>query len=137
MGNKKTATKGDKRKKEEAKTANSNWIYSKCSRNDLLHLVFEGLLREKDVVQWHPSFHQPYPQENVDEIILFQHFIERGLALPASNFFRGLLYFYGLQLRHLNPNSIAHVDIFVHLCEAFLGIKPHCQTRSYGAMHIT
>jgi hypothetical protein len=47
------------------------------------------------------------------------------LALPASDFFRGLLYFYGLQLNHLNPNSIAHVAIFVHLCEAFLGIEPH------------
>jgi hypothetical protein len=91
MGNKKTATKGDKRKKEEeAKTANSNWTYSKCSRNDLLHLVSEGLLQEKDVMQWHSSFRQSYPQENVDEIILFQHFVERGLALPASDFFPSL-----------------------------------------------
>jgi hypothetical protein len=47
------------------------------------------------------------------------------LALPTSNFFRGLLYFYGIQIHHLNPNSIAHVAIFVYLCEAFLGIEPH------------
>ncbi|RLN20027.1 hypothetical protein C2845_PM02G16370 [Panicum miliaceum] len=59
MGNKKTATKGDKRKKEEeAKTANSNWTYR----------------------DW------PSP--------------------PTTSF---LLYFYGLQLHHLNPNSIAHM----------------------------
>jgi hypothetical protein len=51
MGNKKTATKGDKHKKEEeAKTSNSDWTYSKCSRNKFLHLVSEGLLQEKNVV---------------------------------------------------------------------------------------
>jgi uncharacterized membrane protein YjjP (DUF1212 family) len=30
-----------------------------------------------------------------------------------------------IQIHHLNPNSIAHVAIFVHLCEAFLGIEPN------------
>jgi hypothetical protein len=63
-------------------TANSDWTYSKCSRNDLLHLVSEGLLQEKNVVQWRPSFHQPYPQESVDEIILFQHFFRKGIGPP-------------------------------------------------------
>ena len=47
------------------------------------------------------------------------------MALPASNFFHGLLYYYGLELHHLTPESIAHIAIFVHLCEAFLGIEPH------------
>jgi hypothetical protein len=26
----------------------------------------------------------------------------------------------------LNPNGVFHVSVFVHLCETFLGIKPHC-----------
>jgi hypothetical protein len=63
--------------------------------------------------------------ENVDEIITFYHFVERGLALPSCSFFRGLLYYYGLELYHLNPNSICHISIFIHFCEAFLGIGPH------------
>jgi hypothetical protein len=25
----------------------------------------------------------------------------------------------------LNPSGILHVSVFVHFCEAFLGIKPH------------
>jgi hypothetical protein len=33
--------------------------------------------------------------------------------------------FYGLELHHLNPNSICHIAIFIHFCEAFLGIEPH------------
>jgi hypothetical protein len=65
------------------------------------------------------------PYEGVEEIVLFQYFVERGLALRASDFFRGLLFYYGIQLHHLNPNSIFHIFIFVHFCEAFLGIETH------------
>jgi hypothetical protein len=39
--------------------------------------------------------------------------------------FRGLLDFYRLNLTHLNPNSILQISIYVHLCEAFLGVLPH------------
>jgi hypothetical protein len=63
--------------------------------------------------------------ENVDEIVSFYHFSERGLALPTCSFFRGLLYFYGIELQHLNQNSICHIAIFMHFCEVFLGIEPH------------
>ena len=60
--------------------------------------------------------------EGTGELVLFQHLVERNLALPASDFFQGLLRFYGIQIHHLNPNSILHVSIFVHFYEAFLGI---------------
>ena len=40
-------------------------------------------------------------------------------------FLSGLLYYYKIQLHHLTPNSSVHISIFVHLCEAFLGIEPH------------
>jgi hypothetical protein len=63
--------------------------------------------------------------ENVDEIVTFYHFVEWGLALPSCSFFRGLLYYYELELHHLNPNSICHISIFIDFCEAFLGIEPH------------
>jgi hypothetical protein len=48
-----------------------------------------------------------------------------GTALPVSPFFRGLLDFYSLNLTHLNPNFVLQIAVFVHLCEAFLGIIPH------------
>jgi hypothetical protein len=63
--------------------------------------------------------------ENIDEIVTFYHFAERGLALPSCSFFRGFLYYYGLELHHFNSNSICHISIFIHFCEAFLGIEPH------------
>jgi hypothetical protein len=112
-------------KGKESQPPSREWTYSKCSNNNLLNLVSEGLLQGKNLVNWRPSFRQLLPMENVDEIISFYHFSERGLALPTCSFFRGLLYFYGLELHHLNPNSICHIAIFIHFCEAFLGIEPH------------
>jgi hypothetical protein len=44
--------------------------------------------------------------------------------LPTCDFLCGLLDHYHIQLVHLNPNSILQIAIFVHLCEAFLGISP-------------
>jgi hypothetical protein len=64
-------------------------------------------------------------EKNSDEIPLFARFVERGLALPASNFFKGLLEYYSIEYLNLNPNGTFHVSVFVHFCEAFLGIKPH------------
>jgi hypothetical protein len=68
----------------------------------------------------------PYPMEKAeDEVPMFARFVERGLALPASDFLKGLLRYYGIEYLNLNPNGIFHAAVFVHFCEAFLGIKPH------------
>jgi hypothetical protein len=39
----------------------------------------------------------------------------------VGDFFRGLLYYYQLELVHLVPNSITIVSTFIHFCEAYLG----------------
>jgi hypothetical protein len=92
----------------------------------LLALVNSGFLREKEMDMWCATAGDPYPMEkNPDEIPMFTRFMERGLALPASDFFKGLLKYYGIKYLNLNPNRIFHVSIFVHFCEAFVGIKPH------------
>jgi hypothetical protein len=64
-------------------------------------------------------------EKNPDEIPMFARFVESGLALPASDFFKGLLKYHGIEYLNLNPNGIFHVSVFVHFCEAFVGIKPH------------
>jgi hypothetical protein len=89
-------------------------------------LLNSGFLGEKEVDIWHAAARDPYPMEkNPDEIPMFVRFMERWLALPASNFFKGLLEYYGIEYLNLNPNGIFHTSVFVHFCEAFLGIKPH------------
>jgi len=118
MGGKKQALKG---KAQESSPSAGEWNKSKCTESTLLQLV-EGLLRPREVVQWRFHDSDSMSFENVDELILFQHFVERGLALRTTDFLQGLLSFYGIQIHHLNPNLILHLLIFVHFCEAFLGI---------------
>ena len=76
-------------------------------------------------MQWHAGEGEDYPMEGTLETVVFRDFVERGLALPVSEFFYALLQFWGIQLHHLTPHSILHLSIFTHFCEAFLGILPH------------
>jgi hypothetical protein len=89
----------------------------------LLALLNSGFIREKEVDMWRAAAVDPYPMEkSEDEIPMFARFAERGLALPASDFFKGLMGYYGIEYLNLNPNGIFHTAVFVHFCEAFLGI---------------
>jgi hypothetical protein len=94
------------------------------SESDLLHLIETWVLPPKELCSWRIWRGVTVPTEDTHEAVVFVPFLIRGLALPASPFFRGLLDFYDLNLTHLNPNSILHIAIFVHLCEAFHGILP-------------
>jgi hypothetical protein len=105
---------------------NKEWKKSKAKTEDLLALINSGYLREKEVDMWRAAVGDPYPMEkNPDEIPMFTRFVEHGLALSASSFFKGLLEYYGIEYLNLNPNGIFHTSIFIQFCEAFLGIKPH------------
>jgi hypothetical protein len=93
---------------------------------DLLSLLNSGFLREKEVDMLRAAAGDLYPVEkNPDEISMFARFAERGLSLPASDFFKGLMGYYGIEYLNLSPNDIFHTVVFVHFCEAFLRIKPH------------
>jgi hypothetical protein len=105
---------------------NREWKKSKAKTEDLLALLNSGFIWEKEVDMWRAAAGDPYSMEkNEDEIPMFARFTKRGLALPASNFFKGLMGYYGIEYLNLNPNGIFHTAVFVHFCEAFLGIKPH------------
>jgi hypothetical protein len=105
---------------------NKEWKKSKAKTEDLLALVNSGFLREKEMDMWRAAAGDPYPMEkNPDEIPMFARFVERGLALPASDFFKGLLKYYDIEYLNLNPNGIVHVSVFIHFYEAFVGIKPN------------
>jgi hypothetical protein len=125
MVGKKGISKGKGKESKPVATTGDGLRKSKCSNADLKALVDEGLLQSQEIIQWRADTRDKWPYEEADEIVLFQHFVEHGLALPMTNFFRGLLFHWGFQLRHLNPNSILHIAIFVHFYEAFVGIEPH------------
>jgi hypothetical protein len=84
---------------------NKEWKKFKAKIEDLLALLNNGFLREKEVDMWRATTGDPYPMEkNPDEIPMFTSFVERGLALPVSDFFKGLLDYYDIEYLNLNPN---------------------------------
>jgi hypothetical protein len=87
------------------------WKKSKMKTEDLLALVNSGFLREMEMDMWRATAGDPYPMEkNPDEVLMFARFVERRLALPVSDFFKGLLKYYGIEYLNLNPNGIFHVS---------------------------
>jgi hypothetical protein len=76
-------------------------------------------------VEWRAAVGEEFPSEDVKEQVVFASFFERGFNLPVGDFFRGLLYYYRLELVHLVPNSVIVVSTFIHFCEAYLGILPY------------
>jgi hypothetical protein len=105
---------------------NKEWKKSKMKTEDLLALVNSGFLREKEMDMWRATAGDPHPMEkNPYEVPMFAKFVERGLALPASDFFKGLLKYYSIEYLNLKPNGIFHISVFIHFYEAFVGIKPN------------
>jgi hypothetical protein len=77
------------------------------------------------MLQWHPTTEEEIPTPNIEEIMVFSTFFQRGLGLLACDFLWWILYHYKIELVHLNPNSILKIAVIVHLYEAFLGISPN------------
>ena len=119
--------KKDKSIVEDEAVANlsTGWRKSKMSESVVQDLENMGLLQTQGVIQWRAGEGEDYPMEGTLETVVFHDFVERGLALPMSEFFYALLQFWGIQLHHLTPQSILHLSIFTHFCEAFLGILLH------------
>jgi hypothetical protein len=99
---------------------------AKLKTEELLALVISSFLREKVMDLWRTATGDPSQMEkNPNEILMFALFVERGLTLPASDFFKGMLRYYDIEYHNLNRNSICHDYIFIQFYEAFVGINPH------------
>jgi hypothetical protein len=52
-------------------------------------------------------------------------FLDRGFALPTSDFLRQLLAFYNIKISDLGPHNVQQIALFVALCECYLGCPPY------------
>jgi hypothetical protein len=98
---------------------------STMTKSEICKLVANCFLSDRAVLQWRPATEEDLPTPNLNEIMVFSSFFQRRFCLHACNFLRGLLDHYKIELVHLNHNFILQIAIFVHLCEAFLGISPN------------
>ena len=106
--------------------AMSYWESSTVTEATLLRLVESGHLPElTEAREWIVPGDEMSPRPPKGYVVSFVSFHERGFALPANSFFRGLLHEYEICLHHLNPNGIQDIATFVAICEGYLEKPPH------------
>jgi hypothetical protein len=114
---------------------NREWKKSKVKTEDLLALLNSGFLREKEVDMWRAAAGDLYSMEkNPDKIPKFARFAERGLSLPTSDFFKGLMGYYGIEYLNLNPNVSSTPPSLYISAKLFWGSSPigYCCGSSSG-----
>jgi hypothetical protein len=114
---------------------NREWNKSKAKTEDLLALLNSGFIREKEVDMWRAAAGDPCPMEkSEDEIPMFARFAERGLALPARDFFKGLMGYYGIEYLNLNPTVFSIPPSSSISVKRFWGSSPigSCFGSSFG-----
>ena len=87
------APKKGKSKVEEEAVANmsTGWHKSKMFEAAVQELENLGFLQTQGVIQWRAGEWEDYPMEGTLETVVFRDFVERGLAVPVSEFFYSLL----------------------------------------------
>jgi hypothetical protein len=95
-----------------------------ADEKEIQKLVANYFLPDRAVLQWRPTTGEDIPTPNMNEIVVFSAFFQRGFGLLTCDFLRRVLDHYQIELVHLNPNSILRITIFVHLYKAYLGIPP-------------
>jgi len=121
MKSKKTSPKkaGTEARRDE------EWVPSRTGEVELNRLVEVGVLPDRATAEWRPALGEPFPTPHTDEVVVFEDYFWRGLGFPVHPFLRDLLELWVVSLCNLHPNTILHISIFIHFCEAFLGILPH------------
>jgi hypothetical protein len=110
----------------------SNWTRSNVSREQLLRLVEASQLPPlTTAVEWKVPGDESVPRPPKGFVVSLVAFHERDFSVPTGRFICGVLFEYGLQLQHLNPNNIQQMAAFEAMCEGYLGISAHWHLFQY------
>ncbi|KAK1698784.1 hypothetical protein QYE76_015481 [Lolium multiflorum] len=106
--------------------ATKGWGKSKVTRESLLPYVASGIIPEFNRERWRvPPADEVEPLPRPGEFVIFLSFLDRGFALPTSDFLRQLLAFYSIKVSDLGPHSVQQISLFVALCECYLACPPY------------
>ncbi|KAK1616580.1 hypothetical protein QYE76_022097 [Lolium multiflorum] len=104
--------------------ATKGWGKSKVTRESLLPYVASGVIPEFNRERWRvPPADEVEPLPRPGEFVIFLSFLDRGFALPTSDFLRQLLAFYSIKVSDLGPHSVQQISLFVALCECYLASR--------------
>ena len=88
-------------------------------------MVETGVLPDRATAGWRPALGESFPTPHMDKAVVFEDYFWRGLGFLVHPFLRDLLELWVVTLCNLHPNTILHISIFIHFCEAYLRILPH------------
>jgi hypothetical protein len=110
---------------KRAEMMRKEWWKSKSTEATINNLVGRGVLHNRELAGWWPAGSDSYPNTQPAEIVVFEDFFKRGFGVLVHSFLQGLCLFYEIGICNLYPNSILLVSVFIHLCEAYVGIQPY------------
>ena len=88
-------------------------------------MVEASILPDRATAEWRPALSESFSTPHTDEAVVFKDYFWRGLGFLVHPFLRDLVELWGVTLCNLHPNTILHISIFTHFCEAYLRILPH------------
>ena len=97
-------------------------ISNKAAPNQL---VVHGVLPDRVMAGWRLARGESFPTPRGDELVVFEDYFYRRFGVPIHLFLRGLIDYYEISLCNSGLNSILHVSVFIHFCEAYLSILSH------------
>ena len=103
-----------------------SWEGSDVTNDDLEWLLSTRRITPKVICRKPGKELKPVTQPG-ERVVFLAHF-ERGFGLPASDFFRRFLDFFGLQPHHLPANSFVSLSAFTSFMEGYLGLWPTVET---------
>lgn len=92
--------------------------------NLLAELALAGYMSLDTWSRCRPAAGEEESRPRPNEVVAFAHYVRAGLGFPASMFLRGVLFYYGISLHHLAPNTITTLAVFAAFCEGWLGLRP-------------
>ncbi|KAK1652989.1 hypothetical protein QYE76_070794 [Lolium multiflorum] len=98
------------------------WMGSDVTQADIDWLYRSRRIPEEVWCRIPGEQHQTEPQPG--EVVVFTAHFERGLGLPALDFFRRFLDFYELQPHHLPGNAIFYLSSFTAFMEGYCALCP-------------
>ncbi|KAK1642870.1 hypothetical protein QYE76_060675 [Lolium multiflorum] len=99
-----------------------SWKGSYMQEDDIARLVRLRRIPAGVITRAPGAEMEPKPEPG--ERVVFGAHLDRGLGLPASNFFRRFLDFFGLQPHHLPANAMILLSCYVVFMEGYAGLWP-------------
>ena len=83
------------------------WCRSNITFHRMEVLVHHNLLHAwTSTMEWLLPSEEELPSSPNGYVVSFAHFHEHEFMTPTPKFLRGQLYYYKIELQHLNPNGI-------------------------------